>query len=80
MSYDEMSRKLAGPIGLMKQFVHLPQLSGKKCRRIGHDDFLLRFISKNGRETAEDATQIFGGRAITTTGMGKIIENVGSPL
>jgi len=52
MSYEEMSSRLAGPIGLLKQFV-----------------------SRCGRETAEDATQIFGGRALTTTGMGKFIEN-----
>ncbi|KAF8966403.1 peroxisomal acyl-CoA-dehydrogenase [Flammula alnicola] len=52
MSYKEQSDKLAGPIGLLKQF-----------------------ISRSGRETAEDATQIFGGRAITVTGMGKFIEN-----
>lgn len=35
-----------------------------------------RFITKTGRETAEDATQIFGGRGITVTGMGKLVENV----
>ncbi|KAF5346943.1 hypothetical protein D9758_010143 [Tetrapyrgos nigripes] len=52
MSYNEMSSKLAGPIGLLKQFV-----------------------STAGRETAEDATQVFGGRALTVTGMGKLIEN-----
>ncbi|KAG7096522.1 hypothetical protein E1B28_003951 [Marasmius oreades] len=52
MSYDEMSSKLAGQIGLLKQFV-----------------------SKSGRETAEDATQVFGGRGLTTRGMGKLIEN-----
>ncbi|KAJ8515094.1 hypothetical protein ONZ45_g7446 [Pleurotus djamor] len=52
MTYDEMSSKLAGPIGLMKQFV-----------------------SRTARETAEDATQVFGGRALTVTGMGKVIEN-----
>ncbi|TFK43097.1 peroxisomal acyl-CoA-dehydrogenase [Crucibulum laeve] len=52
MNYSEQSDKLAGPIGLLKQFV-----------------------SRTGRETAEDATQVFGGRALTTTGMGKLIEN-----
>ncbi|OJA17920.1 hypothetical protein AZE42_03490 [Rhizopogon vesiculosus] len=36
---------------------------------------LKQFVSKAGRETAEDATQIFGGRGITASGMGKIIEN-----
>ncbi|KAF8450979.1 acyl-CoA dehydrogenase/oxidase [Boletus edulis BED1] len=34
-----------------------------------------RFISRSGRETAEDATQMFGGRGITMGGMGKIVEN-----
>ena len=27
-----------------------------------------------------DATQVFGGRALTATGMGKYIENVSAPL
>lgn len=36
----------------------------------------VRFITRTGRETAEDATQIFGGRSITASGMGKLIENV----
>ena len=35
-----------------------------------------RFITRTGRETAEDATQIFGGRGLTVTGMGKLVENV----
>jgi len=52
MAYDEQSDKLAGQIGLLKQF-----------------------ITRTGRETAEDATQIFGGRSITAGGMGKLIEN-----
>ncbi|EAU80545.1 acyl-CoA dehydrogenase [Coprinopsis cinerea okayama7 len=52
MNYAEQSDRLAGPIGLLKQF-----------------------ISRSGRETAEDATQVFGGRALTVTGMGKLIEN-----
>ncbi|PPQ99787.1 hypothetical protein CVT26_009164 [Gymnopilus dilepis] len=52
MSYSQQADKLAGPIGLLKQF-----------------------ISRAGRETAEDATQVFGGRALTVTGMGKYIEN-----
>jgi len=52
MDYAQQSDKLAGPMGLLKQF-----------------------ISRSGRETAEDATQIFGGRALTVSGMGKFIEN-----
>lgn len=53
MSYDEQSDKIAGSIGLLKQYA-----------------------TRTGRETAEDATLLFGGRGITATGMGKLIENV----
>ncbi|KAJ7283285.1 acyl-CoA dehydrogenase/oxidase [Mycena rebaudengoi] len=52
MSYNQVSSNLAGPIGLLKQFV-----------------------SRSGEQTATDATQIFGGRGITVTGMGRVIEN-----
>ncbi|PIL36630.1 hypothetical protein GSI_00319 [Ganoderma sinense ZZ0214-1] len=52
MSYDEQSDKIAGTIGLLKQY-----------------------ITSTGRETAEDATLIFGGRGITQTGMGRLVEN-----
>lgn len=38
--------------------------------------FLKQYATSTGRATAADATLIFGGRAITTTGMGKLIENV----
>ena len=37
---------------------------------------LSRYITRTGRETAEDATLLFGGRGITQTGMGKLVENV----
>ena len=37
---------------------------------------LSRYITRAGRETAEDATLLFGGRGITQTGMGKLVENV----
>lgn len=52
MTYNETSDKLAGPIGLLKQFV-----------------------SRTARETAEDAVQIFGGRGLTVTGMGRLVES-----
>lgn len=44
--------------------------------------FLKQYATSTGRATAADATLIFGGRAITTTGMGKLIENYhrGSPF
>jgi hypothetical protein len=40
--------------------------------------YFCRYITRTGREIAEDASQIFGGRSITVSGMGKLIENVRS--
>jgi hypothetical protein len=65
-----MSNKLAGPIGLLKQYVSLISLYAALTIQFH------RFITRCGRETAEDATQVFGGRAITKTGMGRMIEAV----
>jgi len=86
MNYKQQSDKLAGPIGLLKQCVYCSVI------RVVNS-YCFRYVSRCGRETAEgnskiyeyasidlplvDATQIFGGRALTTTGMGKFIENVG---
>jgi len=36
---------------------------------------LKQYVSNTGRATAEDAAQVFGGRSITQTGMGKLVEN-----
>ncbi|KAH9175171.1 acyl-CoA dehydrogenase [Lactarius sanguifluus] len=36
---------------------------------------LKQYVTSTGRATAEDATQIFGGRSVTQSGMGKLIEN-----
>ncbi|KAI0276143.1 acyl-CoA dehydrogenase [Russula aff. rugulosa BPL654] len=36
---------------------------------------LKQYVTNTGRATAEDAAQIFGGRSITQTGMGKLVEN-----
>ncbi|CAK5262452.1 unnamed protein product [Mycena citricolor] len=41
----------------------------------GQIGLLKAFVTRSGQEIAADATQIFGGRAITATGMGKYIEN-----
>jgi alkylation response protein AidB-like acyl-CoA dehydrogenase len=51
MSYEEQSKKLAGPIALGKL----------QATRVAHN-------------VADEACQIFGGRGITKTGMGRIIE------
>ncbi|KAF7313430.1 Cytochrome b5 heme-binding domain-containing protein [Mycena chlorophos] len=34
-----------------------------------------QFVSRGGQEIGNDATQVFGGRALTVSGMGKVIEN-----
>lgn len=51
MSYDEQSKKLAGPIALLKL----------RCTRVS-------------QYVGDEACQIFGGRAITKTGMGRLVE------
>ena len=89
MTYDETSDKLAGPIGLLKQYVRaLYQFSlltnfnqicitdrSRNCRRwdLLYELKLDVFLDVSVRA---DATQVFGGRALTMTGMGKIIEGV----
>ena len=40
----------------------------------GQIGFLKMFCTQSGQDTARDAVQIFGGRGITKTGMGRIIE------
>lgn len=51
MPYDEQSKHLSGPIGLLKYF----------CTRSAH-------------EVADEAVMIFGGRALTQSGMGRVVE------
>lgn len=36
---------------------------------------LKQHITSTGRATAQDAVQVFGGRGITQSGMGKLVEN-----
>lgn len=75
MNYSEQSDKLAGPIGLLKQCV-VSYLTAFRLLLYSLASRHDRFITRTGRETAEDATQIFGGRGVTQTGMGKLVENV----
>lgn len=71
MTYAQMSSSLAGPIGLLKQYAVSPSMT-----LTSFNEMTYRYISRCGRETAEDAAQLFGGRSITQQGMGKIVENV----
>ncbi|OAX81859.1 hypothetical protein ACJ72_03796 [Emergomyces africanus] len=51
MSYEEQSKNLGGPIGLLKSF----------ATRCAH-------------EIADEAVNIFGGRGLTQSGMGRVVE------
>jgi len=42
---------------------------------VGQIAFLKSFSTRSAQETARDAVQIFGGRGITQTGMGRFIEH-----
>ncbi|TDL25491.1 acyl-CoA dehydrogenase NM domain-like protein [Rickenella mellea] len=41
----------------------------------GQIAFLKMYCTRTAQETAEDATQLFGGRGITRTGMGRFVEH-----
>ena len=49
-------------------------------RLAGQIAFLKMYSTRCAQDTARDAVQIFGGRGITQTGMGRFIEHVRSPL
>ena len=88
MNYKEQSDKLAGPIGLLKQCVYCSVIRAVNINCFRYVSRCGRETAE-GTPNSEfyeyapidfplvDATQIFGGRALTTTGMGKFIENVG---
>ena len=42
----------------------------------GQIAFLKAYATNTAQKTAEDSTQVFGGRGITQTGMGRMIEHV----
>ena len=70
-TYQQQANKLAGyAVGL---FFLGPRLQSSLFRQIA---FLKSYATACGQETARDAVQIFGGRGITQTGMGWIIEHV----
>ncbi|KAH7101922.1 acyl-CoA dehydrogenase NM domain-like protein [Auriculariales sp. MPI-PUGE-AT-0066] len=48
------------------------EMSSKLAGQIA---FLKMYLTQNAQETARDAVQIFGGRGITRTGMGRFIEH-----
>ncbi|KAI9511274.1 acyl-CoA dehydrogenase [Russula earlei] len=44
-------------------------------RLAGTIALLKQYVTSTGRATAEDAAQIFGGRSVTQSGMGKLVEH-----
>jgi len=91
MSHEKVSDKLAGRIALLKQWVAtiildfsvqldwwISDLSRNVAGRqlkVAQKPFQL-YHSPFWWIPSIDATQVFGGRALTTTGMGKVVENV----
>lgn len=69
MSHKDQNDKLAGYVLRHATLapIHHP------CSQIA---LLKMYITRTGSAIAEDATQIFGGRAVTQSGMGRVIENV----
>lgn len=73
MSYNQQSDKLAGYVKGLGFDVSLN--TDHAYRQIA---FLKMYSTHTSQETAADAVQVFGGRGITRSGMGKFIEHVSS--
>lgn len=74
MSYNQQSDKLAG-------YAERPGFDASLNANAGaHRQiaFLKMYSTHTSQETAADAVQVFGGRGITRSGMGKFIEHVSS--
>ena len=77
MAYKEQAQKLAGYVvvflSLQDFFYSHGVLITRFFRQIA---FLKMYSTQSAQQTAQDAVQIFGGRGITQSGMGKFIEHV----
>jgi hypothetical protein len=76
MNYKDQADKLAGYMSCR------PFFSGMANRLLicSQIAFLKSYSTRCAQDTARDAVQIFGGRGVTKSGMGKFIEHVRSPL
>lgn len=71
MSYKQQSDKLAGYV-----YTCPPTASLSNSRVLPSQiAFAKMYATRAAQETAADAVQIFGGRGITKTGMGRFIEH-----
>jgi len=57
---------------LKRLFQSYKQQSAKLAGQVA---FIKMYATRSAQETARDAVQIFGGRGITRTGMGRFIEH-----
>ncbi|KAH8099991.1 acyl-CoA dehydrogenase/oxidase [Cristinia sonorae] len=72
MSYKQQSDNLAGYVFPLNVFEDCMNSDETSYRSIG---LLKMYITSSAQDTARDAVQIFGGRGITKTGMGRFIEH-----
>jgi alkylation response protein AidB-like acyl-CoA dehydrogenase len=71
------SRPVNLPGAYILQLARLLSLSRHLSRQIA---FLKSYATSTGQETARDAVQVFGGRGITKTGMGRFVEHVSNDI
>lgn len=80
MSYKQQASKLAGYVACLHSFTSHSNSHALVLpvpfRQIA---FLKSYATSSAQETARDAVQVFGGRGITRTGMGRHIEHVRAP-
>lgn len=61
---------------LTSLYYHYQSYSQQASKLAGQIAFLKSYSTACGQDTARDAVQVFGGRGITQTGMGRFIEHV----
>ena len=72
MTYQGQSQYLAGLVAGV--YIVFRDDSPRRVRRaIG---FLKKISTESAQQTARDAVQVFGGRGVTRSGMGRLIEHV----
>jgi alkylation response protein AidB-like acyl-CoA dehydrogenase len=60
--------------------IHLQSYKEQATKLAGQIAFLKMYSTRCAQDTARDAVQIFGGRGITQTGMGRFIEHASHHL
>ena len=71
MSYQQQSKLLGGPIGASISDSESPLTQANHPLLTG---LLKSYATRCAHEVADDATNIFGGRGLTQSGMGRVVE------